>query len=80
MTITVPLNSPSWVFDLVRQIENEIEERTVTLTGGKSYSISDLPDPAVFRHKMIVLSDGASNKNFCVSDGSAWRYADGATV
>lgn len=45
----------------------------------RSYTVATLPtaSPA---GRSIYVSDGTSNKRFAVSDGSAWRWPDGAVV
>ena len=80
MTIPIPPQSPPWMSQLINDIQNEIDERTVTLMAGKAFSISDLPSAANFRYKFVVVSDGASNKPAVYSDGTVWRYPDGVAV
>ena len=80
MTITIPLAAPPWAAQLTDDIQNELEEKTVTRLGGKAYAIGDLPDPAQFRHKQVFLSDGASNRPAAVSAGTRWRDRDGTAV
>jgi len=80
MTINIPLDSPPWLSGVINDTQNEIDERTLTLIGGKAFSISDLPDAATNRYKMVFVSDGASNKPSVVSDGTVWRYQDGVAV
>lgn len=45
----------------------------------RSYTVATLPtaSPA---GRSIYVSDGTSNKRFALSDGSAWRWPDGAIV
>jgi hypothetical protein len=45
----------------------------------RSYTVAGLPaaSPA---GQLIYVADGASNKRLAVSDGSNWRWPDGATV
>lgn len=45
----------------------------------RSYTVATLPSasPAA---QLIYVSDGASNKRLAVSDGSNWRWPDGAVV
>lgn len=45
----------------------------------RAYTVATLPSasPAA---QMIYVSDGSSNRRIAVSDGSAWRFPDGAVV
>lgn len=45
----------------------------------RSYTIATLPTPAPAA-QLIYVADGASNKRLAVSDGSNWRWPDGAVV
>lgn len=80
MTIVAPYGASRFIQALVQSIQQEIDAKTVTLLGGKAFSISDLPDASKHRYKIIPLSDGASNMPLAVSDGTDWRYPDGTTV
>jgi len=43
-----------------------------------SFTVATLPSAAANPQGIAYVSDGASNKRFAVSDGSNWRYPDGA--
>lgn len=45
-----------------------------------SYTVATLPAAATFARCLIHVSDGATNKRFAVSDGTSWRWPDGAVV
>lgn len=45
-----------------------------------SYTVATLPDAAANVQGLIYVSDGASNKRLAVSDGTNWRFPDGAVV
>lgn len=37
-------------------------------------------DPTAYPRHLVYVSDGTSNKRLAISDGSAWRFPDGAVV
>jgi hypothetical protein len=43
-------------------------------------AIVDLPDPASFRHCLVMLDAAAGSKQLIFSDGTRWRYPDGTAV
>ncbi|MBW6400897.1 hypothetical protein KPL78_23760 [Roseomonas sp. HJA6] len=45
-----------------------------------TYTVSTLPSAAGFARCLVFVSDGTSNKRFAVSDGTNWRWPDGAVV
>jgi hypothetical protein len=45
-----------------------------------SYTISGLPSAGTYTRSILYVSDGAGNKRLAISDGTNWRYPDGATV
>jgi hypothetical protein len=47
--------------------------------GLRSYTVGTLPSAATAA-RMIYVSDGTSNKRLAVSDGTNWRFPDGAVV
>lgn len=47
--------------------------------GLRSYTVATLPSAATAA-RLIYVSDGASNKRLAVSDGTNWRWPDGAIV
>jgi hypothetical protein len=47
--------------------------------GLRSYTVATLPSAATAA-RLIYVSDGASNKRLAVSDGTNWRFPDGAVV
>lgn len=67
--------SSSWVDLLIAK--SDVIGLGVPL-GLKSYTVATLPIATAAR--VIFVSDGASNKRLAVSDGSAWRWPDGAVV
>ncbi|MDH6265549.1 hypothetical protein M2360_000939 [Rhizobium sp. SG_E_25_P2] len=45
-----------------------------------SYTVSTLPSASAYSRGLIYVSNGASNKRLAISDGTAWRFPDGAVV
>ena len=45
----------------------------------RSYTVAGLPS-ATLPGQMIYVSDGSSNRRMAVSDGTSWRFPDGAVV
>jgi hypothetical protein len=45
-----------------------------------TYTVASLPSASTFARCLIYVSDGSSNRRFAVSDGTAWRWPDGAVV
>ncbi len=45
-----------------------------------TYTVATLPSAATFARCMIYVSDGAANKRLAISDGTSWRWPDGAVV
>lgn len=45
-----------------------------------SYTVGALPAAATWPRGMIYVSDGTANKRLAVSDGTNWRWPDGAIV
>lgn len=45
-----------------------------------AYTVATLPSAATFAHGIIYVSDGTANKRLAVSDGTNWRWPDGAIV
>jgi len=45
-----------------------------------TYTVATLPAAATFVRCVVYVSDGASNRRFAVSDGTSWRWPDGAVV
>ncbi len=46
----------------------------------QSYTVATLPAPALWATCIAYVSDGTSNKRLAVSDGTNWRWPDGAIV
>ncbi|RJF94569.1 DUF2793 domain-containing protein [Oleomonas cavernae] len=46
----------------------------------RAYTVATLPAAAASPQGLIYVSDGTSNKRLAVSDGSNWRWPDGAAV
>lgn len=44
------------------------------------YTVATLPSASKYTHTFIYVSDGTSNKRLAVSDGTNWRWPDGAIV
>jgi hypothetical protein len=44
------------------------------------YTVATLPAAASYPRCMIYVSDGAANKRLAISDGTSWRWPDGAVV
>ena len=45
-----------------------------------SYTVATLPAAASFGRGMIYVADGTLNKRLAISDGTNWRWPDGAIV
>jgi hypothetical protein len=45
-----------------------------------TYTVATLPSAATFARCLIYVSNGTSNKRFAISDGTNWRWPDGAVV
>ena len=45
-----------------------------------TYTVSTLPSASGFARSLIYVSNGAANKRLAISDGTAWRWPDGAVV
>jgi hypothetical protein len=44
------------------------------------YTVATMPAPASHTRSIIYVSDGAANKRMAISDGTNWRFPDGAIV
>ena len=45
-----------------------------------SFTVATLPPAATYPRCLIYVADGTLNKRFAVSDGTSWRWPDGAVV
>lgn len=45
-----------------------------------SFTVATLPPAATYPRCMIYVADGTANKRFAISDGTSWRWPDGAVV
>lgn len=45
-----------------------------------TYTVATLPNVATFVQCIVYVSDGTGNKRLAVSDGTNWRFPDGAIV
>ncbi|MBM3592666.1 MAG: hypothetical protein FJX32_08370 [Alphaproteobacteria bacterium] len=45
-----------------------------------AYTVATLPAAATYPRCVIYVSDGATNKRLAMSDGTSWRWPDGAVV
>lgn len=45
-----------------------------------SYTVATLPSAATYVRGLIYVSDGVGNKRLAISDGTNWRWPDGAIV
>jgi fructose-specific component phosphotransferase system IIB-like protein len=45
-----------------------------------SYTVATLPSAATYPRGLLYVSDGTSNKRLAISDGTNWRFPDGAIV
>lgn len=62
-----------------RQFRREVQS-ALQLLQLPSYTVAALPDAATYVRGIIYVSDGTSNKRLAVSDGTNWRFPDGAIV
>jgi hypothetical protein len=44
------------------------------------YTVATLPAAATYTRCLIYVSDGTANKRLAISDGTSWRWPDGAVV
>ena len=44
------------------------------------YTVATLPAAASYPRSMVYVSDGTANKRLAISDGTSWRWPDGAVV
>lgn len=44
------------------------------------YTVATLPAASDWTYGIIAVSDGTSNKRLAISDGTDWRWPDGAVV
>lgn len=44
------------------------------------YTVATLPAAASYTWGLIAVSDGTGNKRLAISDGTNWRFPDGAIV
>jgi hypothetical protein len=45
-----------------------------------SHTVAALPSASVHPRSLIYVSDGTANKRLAISDGTSWRWPDGAVV
>jgi hypothetical protein len=45
-----------------------------------SFTVASLPAAASYPRCMVYVADGATNKRLAISDGTSWRWPDGAVV
>ena len=45
-----------------------------------SFTVATLPPAATYPRCLIYVADGTANRRFAVSDGTSWRWPDGAVV
>ena len=45
-----------------------------------SYTVATVPSAVTYVGCLIYVSDGTANKRLAVSDGTNWRFPDGAIV
>ncbi|WP_170979267.1 glycosyl hydrolase family 28-related protein [Roseomonas sp. HF4] len=45
-----------------------------------TYTVAALPSAATYGQCLAYVSDGSSSRRLAISDGSAWRWADGTVV
>lgn len=63
--------------DLIKRTGGERGEALGPLP---DYTVATLPSAANNARCLIYVSDGTSNKRMAVSDGTNWRWPDGAVV
>lgn len=61
-------------------VTNDGEEPMIRPLLLAEYTIATLPVASVWRGGVVYLTNGASNKRMAISDGTIWRYPDGAAV
>lgn len=45
-----------------------------------TYTVATVPSASTYSRGLIYVSDGTSNKRLAISDGTNWRWPDGAVV
>ena len=45
-----------------------------------SYTVATLPSASTYSQCLVYVSNGTSNKRLAISDGTNWRFLDGAIV
>jgi hypothetical protein len=45
-----------------------------------TYTVATLPSASTFARSLVYVSNGTANKRLAISDGTAWRWPDGAVV
>jgi hypothetical protein len=45
-----------------------------------SYTVATLPAAATYPRCLVYVTDGTANKRLAISDGTSWRWPDGAVV
>lgn len=50
------------------------------ITKLQPFTIATLPNAATYQWGVIAVTDGAANKRLAISDGTNWRWPDGAVV
>lgn len=69
--------------DPIRDAFSKTNDNFVELYGWlapmPSYTVATLPSAAISA-RLIYVSDGTANKRLAVSDGTNWRFPDGAIV
>lgn len=44
------------------------------------YTVATLPTASEWPYSLVAVSNGTSNKRLAISDGTNWRFPDGAVV
>lgn len=50
------------------------------ITKLQAYTVATLPSAATYVNSIIAVTDGTANKRMAISDGTNWRWPDGAIV
>lgn len=63
-----------------RQFRRSVQDRFAEPVTVPVYTVATLPAAASWQWGLIAVSDGTSNKRLAISDGTNWRWPDGAVV
>lgn len=66
-------------FDDLENVLNSLLGDALSLQGF-TYTVATVPDASANQGGLIFVSDGSLNRSLATSDGTNWRFADGAII